>query len=104
MRFSRPLRTLGLGVVTFALAFGMSACAGNVDRGALKNKMKSDPEISGIPDPALNCIVDVALKYGDKKALNSYVEGEIKLDAVPGLRSTDKKGEEDAKKCADMVK
>jgi hypothetical protein len=49
-------------------------------------------------------MVDVALKYGDENGLNSYVEGKIKLDAVPGLRSTDKKGEEDAKKCADMVK
>jgi hypothetical protein len=103
---SSVMRAVTLGVTVAALALGASACGGGeeVDKAALAAKLKSDPELKGIPsnviDGLADCMADVALKYGDKGDLKKYVDGEVKLDDVKGVGPNDKEAEADAEKCA----
>jgi hypothetical protein len=107
---SSILRALTSGVMAAALALGASGCGGGggeVDKAALASKLKSDPDFKGIPsnvaDGFANCMADVALKYGNKKDLQRYVDGEAKLDDVKGVGPNDKEAEAAAKKCAESV-
>jgi hypothetical protein len=104
------LRATTMGAMAMALILGVSGCGGNdVDKADLVTKVKSEPDIKDAPshaaDDVVDCIADVALKYGDKGDLKRYVNGEIKLEAVKGLGPNDKEADAAAEKCVqDAIK
>ncbi|MEO3828198.1 hypothetical protein [Actinomadura sp. B10D3] len=99
------IRAATLTAAAFALTLSVSACSGgggDVDKAALVSKLKSEPDLQGLPagvvDKMANCMADVALKYGDKGDLEGYVDGKVKIDDVKG--TSDKEAEAEAEKCA----
>ncbi|MBC6458613.1 hypothetical protein [Actinomadura sp. HBU206391] len=102
------MRATVLGATALALVLGVSGCGGDdVDKAAMVSKLKSEPDFKEVPsdvaDKVVNCMADVALKYGDKADLKSYVDGKIKMDAVKGVGPNDKQSEAEAGKCAEMA-
>ncbi|MET9340420.1 hypothetical protein [Nonomuraea sp. NPDC003804] len=115
MRFSKIAHSATLGCVALALTLALASCGGadrggeqggdtagsGVDKASLIEKMKTEPDIQGIPESTVSCIADVALKYGDKKSLQGYVDGSVKsIDDVKGLGKEDKEAEQASWKCA----
>lgn len=112
MRSSRAARFCAGGLAAIALTFGLSACgggasgggadvAGGVDKAGLTEKIKTEPDVKGVPDSVVSCMVDVMLKYGDKAALQGYVDGSVKMDDIKGLGDENKKAKEAGWKCAE---
>ncbi len=105
MRFPNTVHSGALGAVALILALGASACGGggDVDKAALKSKMKSEQDFKGAPNSFIDCMVDATLKYADKDSLQSYVEGKTKLDDVKGLSPANKEAYTAAQKCAEQA-
>jgi hypothetical protein len=102
------MRAIILGAAAMAVVLGVSGCGGgDVDKGAVVSKLKSEPDFKDVPsnvaDDVVNCMADVAMKYGDKADLKSYVDGKIKMDAIKGLSPNDKEADAAAGKCAEMA-
>ncbi|MEU0565236.1 hypothetical protein ABZ297_07590 [Nonomuraea sp. NPDC005983] len=111
MRFSSVIRTSAAGFVVMVMALGLAACGGSekgdsaasgVDKASLVEKMKTEPDVKGVPDAAISCMADVALKYADKKSLQDYVDGSLKsMDDIKGLGKENKDAEQAGWKCAE---
>ncbi len=103
MRFSRTVRSVMLGCVATTLALGLASCGGGVDKASFTEKLKAEADMKGMPEPALSCLADVALKYGDAKSLQSYMDGSLKsADDIKGLTGN-KEAEQALSKCAQQV-
>ncbi|MEU8355793.1 hypothetical protein AB0C27_07235 [Nonomuraea sp. NPDC048882] len=103
MSFSDIARPAALFVVALSLASGLAACGGTggsgVDKASLLAKFKTEKDAQGVPEAALNCLVDVMLKHGDQAGLQDYIDGKIKVDDVKGIGPSNKQSNEDGAKC-----
>ncbi|HEY3502769.1 MAG TPA: hypothetical protein VGN37_08330 [Actinocatenispora sp.] len=98
---STLVRTVVLATTGLGLALGLTACGG-VDKAALKDKLKTESDLKGVPDSVTDCMADVMLKYGDKDDLQKYVDGKIRVDYVGGLDGKD--ADAASQKCVDKIK
>ncbi|HEU5156118.1 MAG TPA: hypothetical protein VFU43_03915 [Streptosporangiaceae bacterium] len=105
MRFPNAVHAGSLGLMALIIALGASACGGggDVDKAALKSKMKSEQDFKGAPNSFIDCMVDATLKYADKDSLQSYVDGKTKLDDVKGLSPADKEARKAAETCVQQA-
>ncbi|WP_090946810.1 hypothetical protein [Nonomuraea jiangxiensis] len=110
MRFSKLAGSSALGLAAMVMVAVLTACggatgnavAGGVDKASLTAKMKEEAEIKELPDTALSCLADVALKYGDSASLQAYIDGSVKsIDDVKGLGKENKEFEDAGFKCVD---
>ncbi|MEV0160265.1 hypothetical protein B0I32_118145 [Nonomuraea fuscirosea] len=109
MPFSNIARPASLLVAALFLVSGLAACGGTgesagsggggVDKASLLAKFKTEKDAEGVPDKALNCLVDVMLKHGDQAGLQDYIDGKVKVDDIKGLGPSNKKSEEEGFKC-----
>jgi hypothetical protein len=106
MPLSNIARPAALLVAALSLASGLAACGGTgesggggVDKASLLAKFKTEKDAQGVPEPALNCLVDVMLKHGDQAGLQDYIDGKVKVDDVKGLGPSNKKSNEEGFKC-----
>jgi hypothetical protein len=85
-------RVLPAVLTAAAVILGSAACGGggDVDKGALVSKLKSDTDLKGLTDSQANCMADVVIKYINADDVNKYVKGEVKTLADP---PKDKEGE-----------
>jgi hypothetical protein len=71
----------------------------------LVKAMLAEPDFDGIPADAkknlADCMANVIIKYGDKKGIEKYIDGDIKLDDIKGANS--KKAEEEGFACAEKA-
>jgi hypothetical protein len=111
MPISNIARPAALLVAAFCLVSGLAACGGagesgtsgsgggGVDKASLLAKFKTEKDAEGVSETAMNCLVDVMLKHGDKAGLQDYIDGKVKVDDVKGLGPSNKKSEEEGFKC-----
>ncbi|GAA3219473.1 hypothetical protein [Nonomuraea helvata] len=106
MNYSLFVRFVVVGVAAVGLTLTASACGGGgVDKAGLVTKLSADEDFKGLPANVMECMADLAMKYGDKDDLQSYMDGKIKkVDEVKGLGQNDKEAEADAEKCTKLVK
>lgn len=89
--------------VALTLAFGLSACGGNgtsIDRTALTQKVKSLDQLKGAPSEVVDCVVNTALKYGDKDLINQYIHGKGSLHDVVKSKADKEKANRAVEECA----
>jgi len=112
MSFSDIARPAVLLVAALALVSGLTACGGTgesagadgsggggVDKASLLAKFKTEKDAQGVPEDAVNCLVDVMLKHGDPADLQDYIDGKVKVDDIKGLGPSNKESEEEGFKC-----
>ncbi|MDF5752163.1 hypothetical protein [Spongiactinospora sp. TRM90649] len=112
MPFSKFARSAALLVAVLSLTSGLAACGGTgesdgaggsgeggVDKASLLAKFKTEKDAEGTPETAMNCLVDVMLKYGDKASLQDYIDGKVKADDIKGLGPSNKDAEAAGFKC-----
>lgn len=106
MRSIGVVRSVTLSVTILAVAMGTSACGGDdgVDKATLTSKIKAEKDFKDVPASFIDCMADVTLKYADKKSLQDYVDGKVKLDDVKGLGEDNKAGSAEAEKCVQAAK
>jgi hypothetical protein len=68
-------------------------------RAALLRRMKEDPEVQGVSQSYITCMADLAMKYGEPKDLQRYIDGSIKSDDIKGLTPSNKRFWNEADKC-----
>lgn len=112
MSFSNIARPAALLVAALTLVSGLAACGGTsesagtsesggggVDKASLLAKFRTEKDAQGVPENALNCLVDVMLKHGDKAGLQDYIDGKVKVDDIKGLGPSNKESNEEGFKC-----
>ncbi|HVX45953.1 MAG TPA: hypothetical protein VHC49_18835 [Mycobacteriales bacterium] len=94
-------RAIAGGGIALLLAVGAGACGGgddnsSISKGDLTKAVKSDKELmsgelKNAPDKVIGCLVDAAVKYGDKGKLADYIKGKGKFeDTVQGKDNKEK--------------
>ncbi|MFI6882363.1 hypothetical protein [Streptosporangium canum] len=101
-----------MAFTVLALVSAVSACgggdsaadgasAGSVDKAALVDKMKKNPESKGISDSTLDCMVDVIMKYGDQATLQGIIDGKVNIDNdFKAFGAKENQVQEEINKCA----
>ncbi|NRQ36893.1 hypothetical protein HII36_34400 [Nonomuraea sp. NN258] len=82
-----------------AQATKKTASPGTISKGALIRKMLKDPDNGDVPRSYITCMADLVLKYGDRKDVQRYLQGEIKSEKIKGISPSNKPFWNEADKC-----
>jgi hypothetical protein len=71
-------RALPAALAAAGLMFGSAACGGggDVDKGALVAKLKTESDFKSMTDTQAGCIADAMIKYFNKDDVNKYVKNQ----------------------------